>query len=48
MFMQKISGFIMILLSIIVTILDNDAGAAMMLVPLGLYLVFARKQVMFW
>lgn len=47
-FLQKISGLFLILFSLLVAWLDNDAGAAVLFVPLGLYLIFTQKQVMYW
>lgn len=44
---QRFAGVSIIALSIIPAILDADSGAFMILAPLGLYLLFTRKQVMF-
>lgn len=43
---QKLSGIVLVLLGIISVIPEHDATAAVLIVPLGLYLVFTREQVM--
>lgn len=44
---QKVSGFIMTVLGIIIPfVLDGDATASLIFVPLGLYLMFTKNKVM--
>lgn len=42
---QKLSGIALIIAGILSVIPDHDATAAAIIVPLGLYLVFTREQV---
>lgn len=46
--LQIISGIFFILASILLIWLENDATVAILFVPLGLYLMFTKEQVMFW
>lgn len=47
MLFQRLAGLFMVIANIPLAIWVNDGTAAMMLVPLGLYLLFTKKQVMF-
>ena len=48
MLKQKIAGFIMIAAGAVsVPVLNMDITAALALVPVGIYLVFARKSALF-
>lgn len=43
---QKLSGASLIFISHMATWIENDATIAIILVPLGLYLIFTRKKIM--
>lgn len=44
---QKIAGIFLALASIPVIHFENDATVAALFIPLGLYLIFTRKKVMY-
>lgn len=44
---QKIAGIFLALASIPVIYFENDATVAALFIPLGLYLIFTRKKVMY-
>ena len=47
MLQQKLGGIIIMIASLMPAILNMDAGAFVLLFPLGLYLFLTKKQVMF-
>ena len=47
MLQQKLGGIIIMISSLMPAILNMDAGAFVLLFPLGLYLFLTKKQVMF-
>ena len=47
MLQQKLGGIIIMAASLLPSILDMDAGAFVLLFPLGLYMLLTKKQVMF-
>lgn len=47
MLQQKLGGIIIMMASLMPMILDMDAGAFVLLFPLGIYLLLTKKQVMF-
>lgn len=44
---QKLMGVVMILICAIVTLADQDATAAVLLVPLGLWMLFTKEIVIY-
>lgn len=44
---QKIAGIFLALTSIPVICFENDATVAALFIPLGLYLIFTKKKVMY-
>lgn len=44
---QKLSGIIFIAISVIVTCFDNDATIAMIFVPLGIWMLFSKKRILY-
>jgi hypothetical protein len=44
---QKIAGIFLALASIPVIHFENDATVAALFIPLGLYLIFTKKKVMY-
>ena len=45
--MQKFAGIFFIVMSILAIWLEKDATIAVIFVPLGLYLIFTKKQIMY-
>lgn len=43
---QKVSGIVLAIAGILSIIPENDATAAVLFVPLGLYLLMTKEQVM--
>ena len=44
---QKLSGFVLVIISILIPIvMDGDATASVLLLPLGIYLLFTKEKVM--
>ena len=44
---QKLCGLILVAIGVVVPVLlDGDATASILLVPLGLYLTFTRERIM--
>lgn len=44
---QRISGFILLALGVATPfVLDGDATASLLMVPLGIYLLFTKKKIM--
>jgi len=42
---QKAAGVVLIFISILVALVDNDITAAIFLVPLGGYMLFTKKKI---
>ena len=43
---QKLSGFVLMIISILLPIVDGDGTASILLFSLGLYLMFTKEKVM--
>ena len=48
MFLQKISGLFITLFPILTAALLQEDTAGALFIPMGLYLMFTKKQVMYW
>lgn len=47
MLKQKLMGLVMVVIGVLSVIPERDATAAVMLVPLGLYVLFTKKNVLY-
>ena len=45
--MQKLSGLFLIAMSIVSIPMENDATLAFILIPLGLWMLFSKKQIIY-
>lgn len=45
---QKLAGIVLVFVGILSVIPEHDATAAVLIVPLGLYALFTKEQVMYF
>ena len=45
--LQKLIGLVVVLASLVPIWLDSDGTAALLLVPIGLYMLFTKKDILY-
>ena len=44
---QKLCGFLFVVISILLPLMDGDATVSVLILPLGVYLLFTKEKIMY-